>query len=340
MANIKDLAEKTGLSVATVSRVFNDIDKVSPKTRALVLKIAKELNFRPNKMASALRSGKSKTIGVVVPVIDRDVFSAAIKSMEEVFREAGYHIIIAQSHESHEKEIEIIENLKQLRVDGIIISVSKKTQAIEALEQAKKEGIGIVLFDRTLEMASTNSIIINNFKGAVQATEHLLAEGCKRIIHLAGNEAVSIFKERKRGFELAMQEAGIKTDTHSIIDFDDGKLTGLALLKEQMSGDAPPDGIFAHGDISALVAIQLLRDMKLRIPQDVAIVGFGESSFCPYVEPALTSISQRSEDVGKLAAEIMLKELQTKNKDELVYSQQMLAPHLMIRQSSQRKQDQ
>ena len=337
MANMKDIAEKTGLSLATISRAFNDIEKVSPKTRNLVLKTAKELNFRPNKMASSLRSGKSKTIGIVVPVIDRQVFSAAIRRMEEVLSESGYNIIICQTHESYAKELEVLENLQQLKVDGIIISVSKETQGGKHLKELVRSGTSVVLFDRTVELNEINSIVINNFYGAYQATQHLIDQGCKHIIHLGGNETVSIFKDRRRGFEAALKENGRDLNEGSTIPFDDGLPEGIEALKRSLNSPNRPDGILAHGDISALVAMGILRKMNLHIPRDIAIIGFGESTFCPYVEPSLSSVSQCNEDVGKLAAEVMLKELQEKNKSNLLFTQQVLQPRLMPRASSLRK---
>ncbi|MEO0778257.1 MAG: LacI family DNA-binding transcriptional regulator, partial [Bacteroidota bacterium] len=130
MANMKDLAQATGVSLATVSRVFNESYKVKPATRKKVLAMAKKLNYRPNKIAAGLRKGKSGSIGIVIPIIDREVFSSSIKSMEEVLSQAGYHVVICQSHESYDKEQQIIENLKQLKIDGIIISISKETTEV------------------------------------------------------------------------------------------------------------------------------------------------------------------------------------------------------------------
>ena len=279
MANMKDLAEATGLSLATISRVFNGSDKVKPKTQELVLKVAKELNYQPNKMAAALRSGKSKTIGVVVPIIDRQVFSAAIKSMEELLSEFGYHIIICQSHESFKKEKQIIENLKQLRVDGMIISVSKETAQIEHLQSLIDDGVKVVLFDRTIEIGQFNTVVINNFNGGYQATAHLIAQNCKRIIHLAGKESVAIFKERQRGFEAAIREHGLPFEEDSIIPFDDGTPESIEKLKNIFQSKNRPDGIFSHGDIAALVALNVLDDLQLSVPKDVAIIGFGNSVF-------------------------------------------------------------
>lgn len=332
---MKDVAKATGLSLATVSRVFNESDKVSVKTRKVVLQAAEQLKYRPNKMAAALRSGKSKTIGVVVPVIDRNVFFSSIKSMEEVLSKAGYNIIICQSHESLKKEIEIIDNLKQLHVDGVIISVSKETNNMDHIEELFNAGIEVVLFDRVLEICNINSVVINNYNGAFQATNHLIQQGCQRIIHLAGKDNVAIFRERKRGFIKALEENGLPNSANQIIPFDDGTTKGVSQLEQLLRSENRPDGIFANGDIAALVAYRVIKEANIKIPEEIAVIGFGNSLFCSYLSPTLSSVNQRNEDVGRLSASMLLENLRTEEKQEVV-SQRMLPPELMIRTSTTR----
>lgn len=336
MTTMKDVAEATGLSLATVSRVFNKSDKVTEKTRRTVLKAAEKLNFRPNKMAAALRSGKSKTIGVVVPIIDNDTFASAIKSMENHLKDAGYHIIISQSHESLTEETQILDNLINLQVDGVIVSVSKETSDIAHMENLIAQGISVVLFDRSLESAEINSVTINNFKGAYQATTHLIQQGCKRIVHLAGRSSVGIFKERIRGFEAALQDHNLTLRPEDIIPFDEPTSAAKAQLTTLLRQPDRPDGIFAHGDITALVAIGILNDMQVKVPDEVRIMGFGDSTFCSFLNPGLSSVNQRNEDIGKLAAAMLLEEMTTDPSDRVV-SQRMLTPEVIVRDSSQKR---
>jgi len=287
-------------------------------------------------MASAFRKGKSGSIGVVVPIIDREVFSSAIKSMEEILSEAGYNIIIGQSHESYEKEKQIIENFKQLKVAGVIISISKETKKIKHLTTLQKENIPIIFFDRSIEIEAINSVVIDNYNGAYQATTHLIDQGCKNIIHLSGKKGVAIFKERKKGFLAALKEHDISISPSSVIPFDDGELAGIEKLKSLLQSNSRPDGILANGDIAALVAIRIINELNLLIPTDIAIVGFGDSKFCTYLKPSLSSVNQRNEDVGKLAATILLNEIKGKDEHNVI-TQQMLPPILNIRSSSNRK---
>ena len=335
MANMKDLAKAAGVSLATISRVFNESEKVKPATRKKVLQLAKKLNYRPNKMAAGLRKGKSSSIGIVIPIIDREVFSSSIKSMEEVLSKAGYNVIICQTHELLGKEKQIIENLKQLKVDGIIISVSKETQKTEHLNSLKEDGIPIIFFDRSIELGSFSSVVINNYNGAYQATNHLIDQGCKNIIHLAGKEDVYIFRERKRGFLAALKDHQFDQKENTVLPFEDGEEGGVVLLKRMFNSKNPPDGILANGDIAALVAIRIIQEMNLKIPEDIAIIGFGDSNFCTYLKPSLSSVNQRNEDVGKIAANLLLGQI-NEDQSSFVGTQQMLPPILKIRDSSKR----
>lgn len=332
---MKDLAKATGVSLATISRVFNESEKVRPATRERVLAVAKELNYRPNKMAAGLRKGKSNSIGIVIPVIDRGVFSSSIKSMEEVLSEAGYNVIICQSHESFEKEEKILENLKQLNIDGIIISTSKETKSIQHLSALQEENIPLILFDRFMELGAFNSVVINNYNGAYQATTHLIEQSCKNIIHLAGKEEVFIFRERKRGFLAALNDMQMRNGEHSVIPFDDGHEAGIEALRTLLQSPTPPDGILANGDIAALVALRVVKELNIKIPDELAIIGFGDSNFCTYLSPSLSSINQRNEDIGQIAANLLLDEISEAG-NHFSGTQQMLPPVLQVRESSRR----
>ena len=333
MATMKDVAKATGYSTATISRVFNGNDNVTPQTRRKIFKTAEKLGYKPNKMAAALRSGRSKTIGIVVPNIDSEVFAAAIKSMEETLQQDDYHVIISQSHESFEEEIQIVQNLQNLQVDGIIVSISKQTGNLDHLNKLRDMGVSVVLFDRSIEREEINSVLINNFSGAYSATEHLIQAGCKEIVHLAGKDHVGIFHERRRGYETALSKYGLILREENVIVFDQKESIGLDKLKQRLSVKERPDGIFAYGDIHALMALGMINQLGLRVPHDIKVVGFGNQSFCSYLSPGLSSIDQRDEDVGRLAASILLEELKNPQ-EKKVFTQQMLSPELVVRGSS------
>lgn len=331
MANIKDLAKATGYSLATISRVFNGSDLVTEKTRKIVLDAAKELNYQPNKMAVALRSGKSKTIGLIVPEIDRPFFSATIKSMEEQLSKEGYVSIIAQTHESFEKEKEVLTTMRQLQVGGIIISISKETYNFDHIEALKAAGVTVVLFDRVADVQGIDAVVFDDFNGAQKATMHLIEQGCQRLIHLAGKEGVPTFDERRKGFESALKIQNLPFDEKNVLYEQDN--CWKAPLKQAFEGDLHPDGIFAHGDQAAFEAIKVLRDMGLSIPQEVAVIGFGDSPFSSYIQPQISTINQRNGEMGTMAARTMVKALK---KEEWSPSEQILSPQLIVRTSSLR----
>ena len=337
MATMKDVAKATGFSTATISRVFSGKDTVTPATRKKIFKTAEKLGYQPNKMAAALRSGKSRTIGVIVPNIDSEVFASAIKSMEQLLQSQGYYVVICQSHESFEEEKKIIDNLRNLQVDGVIVSISKNTTNLDHLNQPKASGVGVVLFDRSFELDEINSVIINNFHGAYQATQHLVDVGCTNILHLRGRESVGIFHERQRGYQEALQRNNLPLKPENLILIDESNRTGEDELRQRLLAVDPPDGIFAHGDIAALIALGVINELGLRVPGQIALAGFGNSSFCAFLSPGLTSVDQRDEDVGKLAAKVLLNEIAPSEAAEGICAQQMLTPSLVIRGSTLRQ---
>jgi len=333
MANIKDIAKACGLSVATVSRVFNEPQKVSPKTRALVLETAEKLNFSLNRVASALRSGRSKSIGVLVPFINNHVFASAIKAMEEVFRAAGYSLIISQSHESLEKEEEALENFRRLQLDGVLLSISKEREKLDRWEDLRDFPVPLLLFDRNIAKEKLPSVHIDNQEAAFLATQHLIEQGCTYLLHLGGNESLTIFRDRLRGFEKAV-EAREDVSSHVLHNFDPRNEDSNEAFKQLMKQSSSIDAILAHGDISALHAIQFLEKGGKRIPEDVAVVGFGNSRFCSYVSPALSSIDQANEALGKLAAQKLLDQLSNETGK---MESQILTAELVVRGSSLRE---
>ncbi|MDW3645830.1 MAG: LacI family DNA-binding transcriptional regulator [Bacteroidia bacterium] len=333
MANLKDIAKACGLSVATVSRVFNEPQKVSPKTRALVLETAEKLNFSLNQVASALRSGKSKSIGVLLPFINNHVFASAIKAMEEVFRAAAYSLIISQSHESLEKEEEALENFRRLQLDGVLLSISKERERMGKWDTLKNFPAPLLLFDRNIANDEIPSVHIDNILAAYTATMHLIEQGCTSLLHLGGNESLTIFQERLEGFEKAVQsEKNVKGSL--IRDFDPRSEESNRVFRKLLGRNSGIDAILAHGDIAALHAIQLLQELGKKIPEDVAVVGFGNSRFCSYISPGLSSVDQANEALGKLAAQKLLAQLEgrTERMDSHV-----LTAELVVRGSSLRE---
>ena len=194
---IYDIAEKLGITAATVSRALNGNTKISVATRELVNVTAKEMNYEQNKLALALKSGKSYNVGVIVPRIDSNFFASVIRGIEEELYPKGYHVIICQTHDQKSVEMENINSLLNAQVDGILMSISNSgPEENQSFNRLLKKNVPLIFFDRKKEIEGVSSVTIDDFKGGYQATQHLIDQGCKRIAHLSNNRKVQIFKNR------------------------------------------------------------------------------------------------------------------------------------------------
>lgn len=331
MAGIKEIAKLTGLSLATVSRVFNNSPLVSPKTRAKVLKAAEKLDYRPNIMAAALRSGKSKIIGVVVPEVNNYFFSGIINGIEKIVSDSGYNIIISQSHESQEKEDAALNSFLTLQVEGILMSISTETSDYSFIQKIIKSKIPIVFFDRVPILDNINSVTLNDHLGAYLATEHLLNQNCKHLLHIAGDPNVSIFKERKNGFLDAIEKRGAENIEHQSVSLTTDIKKDQETLKDIFQNNPSIDGIFAFGDEIGLHVLNLLKALEIEVPQKVKLVGFGNANFSSLTQPKISTIDQECTEMGELAAEILLKNLQS---PDTKIETKVLSPRLVVRESS------
>lgn len=331
MAGIKEIAKITGLSLATVSRVFNESHLVSPKTREKVLKAAEELDYQPNIMAAALRSGKSKIIGVIVPEVNNFFFSGIINGIEKIVSDSGYNIIISQSHEFQEKENEALNSFLKLKVEGILISISKETTDFSLIQKIINSQVPVIFFDRIPNLEQINSVTLDDYKGAFFATEHLINQDCKNIIHIAGDSKVSIFDERRKGFIDAVSKSRHNAIKHSILELTTNVKIDLEVLQKAFKTNPNIDGIFAFGDEIGLHALNLLKTMDIAVPENVKLIAFGNADFTNLTEPKISTIDQQCSQMGELAANLLLRNLQDKKMEP---ETTVLSPKLIVRDST------
>jgi LacI family transcriptional regulator len=333
-ATIHDIAEKLKVTASTVSRALNNNPRISDATKKKVLKAAKELNYQPNNIASALRSGKSKLIGVVVPTANRNFFSSVIRGIEEIANSLNYKIVISQSYDDYEKEIQTVEALMNAQVDGIIASVGKTTENVDHFKKILKKGIPLVLFDRVTNELDVSQVVIDDYYGAFQATEHLINEGCRRIVHFSNSQNINIYKERKRGYQDALLKHGIVIDPdlirYSKLQLEDGR----ASMQEVIDAKTHFDAVFSSSDYSIMGAMQVLKENGYKLPQDVKLVGFGDEPFTSFTEPTLTTVDQKSIQMGKITAETFFEILNQKDQANKISKKTILKPELIIRNSS------
>ncbi len=327
---IYDIAKKLDITAATVSRALNNNSKISEATKDLVLKTAAKMKYEPNKLALALKSGKSYNVGVIVPRVDSNFFGSIIRGIEDELTPHGYHVIICQTHGVENKENENIETLLNAQVDGVLISSSnKKTIPFKRIVHKK---IPLVFFDRRKIMKGVSSVTIDDFKGAYEATQHLINQGCKRIAHLSNDRLILIFKNRFLGYKQAIIDNGLTFDENLVIETYSKVQEGKKATKLLLEMDNSPDAIFSSSDFSALGAIQEIKAQGLRVPEDISVVGFSNEPFTRFMELSITSIDQSPIEMGRTAAHVFLDEVANSENESEKHI--VLAPKLIIRNSS------
>ena len=328
---IKDLAKRLNISVSTVSRALRHASDINPETKDAVLKLAQELNYQPNLMAQGMVKGKSKMIGIVVPFIHSNYFSEALSGMTETANEFGYHLLLCQSNEDVDQENKSINKLIACRVDGLLISISKDTEDAAILENVRKMGIPIVMFDRTLPDFICNKVIVDEYEGAFKAVEHLIKKGCKRIAHFAGPVHTSVSTNRMKGYSDALTKHNLPINQKHIVRCNAFEEDALQGIKKIIQSDPLPDGIFFINDLSAITAMGFLRKKGINIPGQIKIAGFNGDPVSAMVDPSLTTVIQPGYEVGKLGMRMLIDEIDSPTTN---YQEIQLRTQLIIRNSS------
>lgn len=334
---IKDIAKELGVSPSTVSRALKDHPDISSDTKKQINDLAKKLNYQPNTVALSLRQSKTNTLGVIIPEIAHFFFSAVISGIEDIAHDAGYHVIITQSNESFEREVMNTRALFNSRVDGILMSVSRETENYDHLQSLLDYDIPLVFFDRIIDSLNACKVIVNDEQGAYEATTHLIEQGCYRIAHLAGPQNLAISKNRLNGYKAAL------ADNRYMIDENLIKVCGLGTFEEAESITNeildyrfPPDAIFANNDVAAYGAMMAIRKKKLRIPEDIAIVGFSNWRFSSLIQPALSSVTQPGFKMGQEATRLLMKQINKEKDEESITETISLKTNLVVRESSKK----
>lgn len=333
---IHDIAKELDITASTVSRALKDHPRISDSTKKLVVEMAEKMNYQPNSIAAALRRGTSNLIGVIIPNVDRNFFGSVVRGVEDVLNDTNFNVIICQSSDSLEKEKSNIKALLEAQVDGIFASYAKETTNFDHFEEVIKRGIPLILFDRMQDVFDVDAVVIDDYLGAYKATEHLIEQGCKRIVHFAGDENVSIYRDRRRGYEEALKRNGLPINEDLILSSDLKLETGRE-LGEQISGWVElPDAIFSASDYAAMGVMETLKKNDIHIPEDIAIVGFSNESFTSIVDPPLSTVDQHSKKMGQFTANLFLDRIKDKDAS-YTPTKTVLNPELIVRKSSLKK---
>lgn len=332
---IHDIAKSLGINSSTVSRALNNSNRVSVKTKNKILAKANELGYQRNLLASNLRKNRTNTIGVIVPRISRHFFSSAISGIEETAFKEGYNVIICQSLEQLEREENLVNTLTANRVDGLIMSISMETVNYKHLEGLTKSGTPILIFDRHCDLPGHNNVLLDDFQGAFEATSHLIDQGCKRIVHFSGPSNLRVYQNRLNGYKAALEKNNIDLKEEFVLNSRLMEKDGTMLGQKVLGLSVKIDGIFSANDVAAISAMQYLKKKGVRIPQDIGIVGFSNEPISAVMEPALSTIDQSGSEMGKLATELLLKQIKNKSLN-LDPETLIIKPSLIIRESSNR----
>lgn len=332
-STIHDISKKLNISIATVSRALNNSPKVSPTTKEKVLKTARELNYQQNQIALALKSGKTKFVGVVVPFLTHNFFSNVIGGIERKLSPEGYHVAIYQTHENYETEIKHVKALLNAQVDGIFLSVTRDTRGTEHVKEVLQQSKPLIFFDRKLSVAGTSSVIIDDFDAAYQATTHLIEQGARKIAHFAGDFNLDIYQKRFDGYRKALEDNKLQFNEKFFYQTDAAIEAGIKGMKEIWKHREKPDAIFSSNDFALAGATQVMRELNIKVPRDLIITGFSNEPFTQFLEPPLTTVDQCPIHMGEKAAEIFLNKILQKEPLEKE-NHIVLSPELIIRQSS------
>jgi LacI family transcriptional regulator len=335
---IADIARELNTTPATVSRALSNHPGISDKTKKTVRQAASQLNYKRNRVASSLRSGKTHLIGVIIPSAEINFFGSVVHGIESVANIQGYNVLLYQSNESRECEERGLESFLSARVDGILISIAKDTIDYSHLKEIKARGIPMVFFDRANDDLGIDSVVIDDYKGAFMATEHLIAKGYKRIAHISGPQHLKNFYDRLRGYMGALQANKIKVDPALIYNGNISIESGKEGVRHFWSMSNPPDAIFATEDFTALGAIGELKERNIKIPAEVGIIGFANELFGEYITPRLSTVDQQTIQMGKSALELLVDLVEKKEINGHRQQKIVLEPLLICRDSSNRGQ--
>jgi LacI family transcriptional regulator len=335
---IYDIAKKLAISSTTVSRGLQDNPTINKNTRKKIQDTAKELGYRHNNFASNLRKQKTNTIGLLVHEVNSNFITSVLAGIEKVTAETGYDIIIAHSSESFEKEVSNANNLFHKRVDGVIASLAFGTKNLDHFKQFEEKGIPVIFFDRVEENETNTNVIINNYKNGYDATKHLIEQGCKKIVLVTATFARNVYAQRHKGYADALHDHHIAYNKNLVLIKDLSEQCGVEAAEEIMKMKPMPDGAFITNDFTAAVCMQTLKTNGIRIPEDIAIVGFNNDAISKIVEPQLSTIDYPGEDMGEIAARNLINHLKglsnlKKTNTIVVHSE------LIIRKSSLKKKN-
>lgn len=333
---IYDIATQLNLSSSTVSRALQNYSTINIKTRRRVQQAAIDLGYRYNTLASNLRQQRTNTIGVMVHELNSTFMASVLAGIEKVTSSMGFSLIIAHSSESHEKEVENALTLFDKRVDGVLVSLALDTNDLNHFKRFEEKGIPVVFFDRVEEKSSYIKVVIDNYKCGYQATQHLIEQGCKKIALVTSNLGRNVYSQRHLGYADALYDNDISLNEDYLFITDLSEQSGVQAAENILKMNPIPDGAFITNDFTAAVCMQTFKGHGIRVPEDIAVVGFNNDAIGKYIDPTLTTVDYPGIDIGEIAARNLVSHL--KGLSNIHYTDTIvIRSNLIVRKSSLRK---
>ncbi|WP_322806462.1 LacI family DNA-binding transcriptional regulator [Thermanaerothrix sp.] len=307
MPTIREVAARAGVSPTTVSHVINNTRFVSPEARERVLQAMEELGYRPNVLARSLRRGETRTLGLILPDSANPFFAEVARAIEDAAFREGYNVILGNSENELEKERLYVEVLTTKQVDGLIfVAAGDRSQSLEGLV---RQGLPVVVVDRQLTHLDVDTVLADNLQGGLLATRHLIHLGHRRIGCITGPSHLTPSAQRVIGYRQALGEAGLRIEEDLIVRGDFSPRSGYLAARRLFSHPHPPTAIFACNDMMAIGALRALAELRLAVPDAVAVIGFDDIELASYASPPLTTIRQDKVALGQAAVRLLLERI-------------------------------
>jgi len=332
--SLKDLAEELGVSISTVSRALKNHPDISAELTRKIQELAQNRNYFPNPLAMGLLRQQTKMIGVIVPDIVTHFYASIISGIEEVASQHGYFCIISSSGESMQKEVESVSNLLKARVEGLIVCLSQETKEFSHFDRLIGNEVPLVFFDRVPSGLNVPTVTVDGVSAVKNIVHHFYENGCRRIAFISGPEHLSITQNRNRGFSEGLEECGLSFKEELLVSCNLSPADATAAAKKLLALPSLPDAIFGINDTIAFAAMKEIKRQGLKIPEDIALVGFTDEFHSTVVDPPLTSVTHPTFEIGKAAAELFFKKLFAEKR---LNRQVILSTQLVVRESSIQK---
>ncbi len=330
---IQEIAEKLNISASTVSRALNNNPRISEKTKTLVFQTAIAMGYQQGLVFSESEQKNLKILAIVLPDFENSMYNEAVKAIQIKAIANGFSTMVFLSNHSPSIEFEIIRKIIEMKVSGVAISLSYKTQNDEMVKQLINSGIPLVMFNRVFHHLSVRRVIFDNFQTGFKAVEHLASVGCKKIAFLSGHPECQIVQEREKGYRSALSKSGLAYESKYLL-YSDLTLTDISRSIEYLySLSSPPDAIIASNNIIALQVISLLKNLGLNVPADVAVLGIGHDSFQAFISPTLSSLQLPGNLIGNKVASLLFQQINDSG-EKYTAQTQIIPPKLIIRNST------